>query len=257
MRRAARGGLLAATLLLASLLTSACTVAERLREVGSEPELRPIDNPVQRKGYRPVSLPMPEPEPPGSAGPSSLWRSGARGFFKDQRARRVGDILTVQVTISDKAQLSNESSRARENADDLGMGRMLGLETRLDNILPSPSSQPIDPTSLVAAGSSMSNLGRGSVEREEEVRLDLAALITQVLPNGNLVVEGRQEVRVNFEVREIQVAGVVRPEDITPLNTISHEKIAELRVGYGGRGQITDVQQPRYGAQILDILLPY
>ncbi|MDF1585647.1 flagellar basal body L-ring protein FlgH [Marinimicrococcus flavescens] len=243
--------------LLAMLLVAGCTVAERLQQVGSPPPLRPIDNPVDRGGYRPVTLPMPEPEPQTSAGPSSLWRSGARGFFKDQRARRVGDILTVQVTISDKAELNNQSTRSRKNADDLGLSRVLGLETRFDNVLPSPSSSPIDPASLVAAGSSMSNLGRGAVEREEQIRLNVAALITQVLPNGNLVVEGRQEVRVNFEIREILVAGVVRPEDITPRNTITHEKIAELRVGYGGRGQITDVQQPRYGAQILDILLPY
>lgn len=241
----------------AVMLLAGCTVAERLQQVGSPPPLRPIEHPGERAGYRPVSLPMPEPEPPASAGPSSLWRSGARGFFKDQRARRVGDILTVHVTISDSAELSNQSTRSRRNADDLGLSRLLGLETRLDNVLPSPSTRPIDPASLVAAGSSMSNLGRGAVEREEQIRLNVAALITQVLPNGALVVEGRQEVRVNYEVREILVAGVVRPEDITPRNTISHDRIAELRVAYGGRGQISDVQQPRLGAQILDILLPY
>jgi flagellar L-ring protein precursor FlgH len=165
----------------------------------------------------------------------------------------VGDVLTVNVTINDKAELSNTSRRTRANRDELGLTNILGLENKLGKILPTP----IDPSSLVDANSSMLNRGLGETEREETIRLNVAAVVTQVLPNGNLVVEGRQEVRVNFEVREVVVAGVVRPEDITPRNTVPHDKIAELRVAYGGRGQLTDVQQPRYGAQVLDILLPY
>lgn len=239
------------------LAPAGCTVAERLAEVGKPPDLRPIENPAEQPGYKPVRLPMPEPEPQAPAGSNTLWRSGARGFFRDQRARRLGDILTVQVTIKDKASLSNETSRSRKNAEDLGLAKILGFETKLGKILPSSDAHPLDPASLVAADSAMSNQGKGEVDREETINLNVAAVITQVLPNGNLVVQGRQEVRVNFEVREILVAGIVRPEDITPKNAISHDKIAELRVAYGGRGQITDVQQPRYGAQVLDILLPY
>lgn len=235
------------------LLASGCTVAERLAEVGRAPQLERPANPVERPGWRPVTMPMPEPEPQVAAGANSLWRSGARGFFRDQRARRVGDILTVKVTIDDKAELSNTSRRTRTNRDELGLTNLLGLENKFGKILP----KPIDPSRLVDANSSMLNRGLGETEREESIRLDVAAVVTQVLPNGNLVVEGRQEVRVNFEVREVIVAGVVRPEDITPRNTVPHDKIAELRVAYGGRGQLTDVQQPRYGAQVLDILLPY
>ncbi len=236
-----------------ALSAGACTVAERLAEVGRAPRLERPTNPVERPGWRPVTMPMPEPEPQVAAGANSLWRSGARGFFRDQRARRVGDILTVNVTINDKAELSNTSRRTRANSDTMGLTNLLGLENKLDKILPTP----INPSSLVDAESSMQNRGVGETEREETVRLNVAAVVTQVLPNGNLVVEGRQEVRVNFEVREVIVAGVVRPEDITPRNTVPHDKIAELRVAYGGRGQLTDVQQPRYGAQVLDILLPY
>lgn len=236
-----------------ALLASGCHVADRLAEVGREPPLRPIENPQERPGYRPVSLPMPEIEPQVAAGANSLWRSGAKGFFRDQRARRVGDVLTVQVTIKDKASLSNESSRSRKTSDDLGLPAVMGLQNLYTKILP----KPVDPANLVEATSGSSNLGKGEVARDESINLNLAAIITQVLPNGNLVVEGKQEVRVNYELREIIVAGIVRPEDITPKNTIGHEKMAELRVGYGGRGHISDVQQPRYGAQILDVLLPY
>jgi len=236
---------------------AACNTLERLSQVGRAPELAPIENPVERPDWRPVSLPMPRPEPEIAAGANSLWRSGARGFFRDQRARRVGDILTVEVTIADKARLSNETVRTRKNAEDMGLGDLLGFENKLQKLLPSSDANPLVPSSLVNLDSGMSNKGTGAVDREEKVQLRIAAVIVQELPNGNLVIQGRQEVRVNYEVREIYVAGVVRPEDISPRNTIGHDKIAELRVGYGGRGQLTDVQQPRYGAQILDILLPY
>ncbi len=243
----------AIALLVPVIAGSGCTVAERLVEVGRAPQLERPADPTERPGWTPVRMPMPEPEPQIAAGANSLWRSGARGFFRDQRARRVGDILTVNVTINDRAELSNTSRRTRTNSESLGLPNILGLENKLPKILPTP----IDPASLVDAKSSMLNRGLGETQREETVRLNVAAVVTQVLPNGNLVVEGRQEVRVNFEVREVIVAGVVRPEDITPRNTVPHEKIAELRVAYGGRGQLTDVQQPRYGAQVLDILLPY
>ena len=201
---------------------------------------------------------MPEPEPVQSAGANSLWRSGAKGFFRDQRARRVGDVLTVQVAMADNASWSNETTRSRQTNDKLGIPDFFGLQNPLVEALPNNlDGSPIDPAELVKLDSRSLNAGRGGVERDEEIRLNLAAVITQVLPNGNLVIQGRQEVRVNFEMREVMVAGIVRPEDITPKNTIGHEKIAELRVAYGGRGQITDVQQPRYGAQMLEILLPY
>jgi flagellar L-ring protein precursor FlgH len=176
-----------------------------------------------------------------------------RGFFRDQRARRVGDLLTVSVTVEDRASLSNQTQRSRTNSDNLGIPSFFGLETKLDKIFPNA----VNPNSLVGASSDMTNQGRGNVQRQESISFNLAATIVQVLPNGNIVIDGKQEIRVNFEVREIGIAGIVRPEDITPSNTISHEKIAELRVAYGGRGQITDVQQPRYGAQVLDIILPY
>ncbi len=235
-----------------ALLGGCANTIDRLVHVGQAPELTPIENPVAQAGYRPVSLPMPAREPEIYPA-NSLWRQGARSFFKDQRARTVGDVLTVEVTIADEATLRNETQRSRDNEDNLSASHFFGLESRLDNFLP----DAVDPSNLVDLESELEHGGRGNVARTEEIRLNVAAVVTQVLPNGNLVIQGRQEVRVNFEVRELYVAGVARREDIRPDNTIQHDKIAELRVAYGGRGQITDVQQPRYGAQVLDIILPY
>lgn len=239
--------------LLAMLWLAGCNTLERLEQVGKPPPLQPVENPVERPGYRPVSVPMPPPEENRSAGANSLWREGASGFFRDQRARRVGDLMTVAVVIDDRAELSSESTRSRANSDQLGIPNFFGYESKLDKIFPSA----VDPSALVGASSDMSNQGQGGTNRQETIEFNIAAIVTQVLPNGNMVIDGKQEIRVNFEVREISIAGIVRPEDITPQNTISQDKIAELRVGYGGRGQITDVQQPRYGAQVLDIILPY
>jgi flagellar L-ring protein precursor FlgH len=183
---------------------------------------------------------------------NSLWRTGARGFFKDQRAARVGDILTVRVKIDDKAEIDNSTARSRSNNESMGIPNLFGLENKLKELDP-----PLDPSNLANASSTASSSGQGSVDREEDIETNVAAVVTQVLPNGNMVIEGRQEIRVNFEIRELIVAGIVRPEDIQSDNIIDSNKIAEARIAYGGRGQITDVQQPRYGQQVMDIVLPF
>ncbi|HEX2525527.1 MAG TPA: flagellar basal body L-ring protein FlgH [Geminicoccus sp.] len=235
------------------LLLGACGISERLEMIGKAPPLTPIENPVTAPGYQPVSLPMPEHELEApSAGANSLWRSGARAFFKDQRAREVGDVLTVRVTMADSAELSNESTRSRKNSEELGVDSLFGVADAVRQLLPEEEDED-----FVGLESRSANRGHGTVSRDEAIKVSVAAVVLQKLPNGNLVIRGRQEIRVNFEVRELLLAGIVRPEDITADNTISHEKIAELRVAYGGRGQITDVQQPRYGQQALDILLPF
>lgn len=245
VRRAALLGLVALSL-------SACNAMTRLSEVGAPPPQTPIVNPVQQASYRPVSLPMPAPEAVERQ-PNSLWRAGARGFFKDQRAAGVGDILTVVIDVADSANISNTSQRSRLNSEDASASAFFGYEQHLSRVLP----DAVNPGNLLELDSSTTNVGSGRVARGETIKLRVAALITQILPNGNMVIHGRQEMRVNFENRELQVAGVIRPEDISSTNTITYEKIAEARISYGGRGQITDVQQPRYGQQVLDILMPF
>lgn len=233
-----------AACLLAATALAGCGAAERLSRVGQNPALSPVTSPTQHRDYRPVSMPMPTPsilEPAAN----SLWRPGARAFFKDQRAKQVGDVLTVVVNIqNERAQLAQQTSRTRDNAEGVSAPNVFGIG-------------PLTGDPHLDATSTSNSTGNGTIARSESINLRLAATILQVLPNGNLALSGRQEVRVNGEMRELLVAGVIRPEDIRADNTIAWDKIAEARVSYGGRGIITDVQQPRYGQQIFDILFPF
>jgi flagellar L-ring protein precursor FlgH len=233
-----------------ALLLPGCSALDRIASLGEQPALSAIENPVSQPGYKPVHMPMPQPQP-ASYSPNSLWRNGSRAFFKDQRAHQVGDILTVKVKITDKAEIDNETKRSRKSEEDANVEDLLGLKK-----MPIFNKVPI-PGTLIATDSTASTEGKGSVNRSEDLRTNVAAVVTQVLPNGNMVLEGRQEIRVNYELRELIVGGVVRPEDIEADNTIESTKIAQARIAYGGRGQITDVQQPRYGQQVLDIILPW
>lgn len=237
------------TLIAIGASLTACTTANRIANIGKAPSLTAIENPQAKAGYKPVSMPMPEPEKVAYQ-PNSLFISGKRGFFKDQRASKVGDILTVDVTIADKAQIANKTSRSRTSTNDAGAGGVVG--SIFNSVVPDVSAN-----GAIELSSGSADTGDGSVNRSETLDTSVAAVVVQVLPNGNLVIEGRQEVRVNFEVRDLIIAGVVRPEDIGANNTIPSEKIAQARISYGGRGQITDVQQPRYGQQFMDAILPF
>ncbi len=234
---------------LAASLLSGCAAFNRLATIGEPPPLTPVNNPTTRPGYKPVQMPMPAAQP-ASYNPNSLWRNGSRAFFKDQRAHQVGDILTVKVNITDKAIIDNETKRSRDTKEDSGIDNFFGKSKV-------PIMNTATPTRIFTADSTTSTDGKGSVNRSEALQTNVAAVVTQVLPNGNLVIEGKQEIRVNFEMRELIVAGIVRPEDIESDNTIDSTKIAQARIAYGGRGQLTDMQQPRYGQQALDVLLPF
>lgn len=232
--------------LLAAALAG-CSAVDRVSNIGKAPDFAPIASPATT-----ISMPMPEPEQVVYQ-PNSLWRSGSRAFFRDQRAARVGDILTILIGIADSAKVDNSTKRSRANAEDAELGNLFGYENYLGKVFP----DGVDNDNLARLGSSSSSAGTGSVDRKESIDLTVAAVVTQVLPNGNLVIAGRQQVRVNYEVRDLEVTGIVRPEDISNTNTIAHTQIAEARIAYGGEGQISDVQQPRYGQQLFDIIMPF
>ena len=184
---------------------------------------------------------------------ASLWGAGRQSLFGDRRAQSRGDIMTVVIEIDDSANISNATGRSRSGSENLSLNSLFGIPQTIDRALPNGA------TSADAAdvNSSSASSGQGSVSRNEQLTLRVAATVTEVLPNGVLRIEGTQEVRVNFEIRELTITGYVRPEDITRQNEITYDKIAAARISYGGRGQISDVQQPRYGQQAADILLPF
>jgi flagellar L-ring protein precursor FlgH len=241
-----------AILLAGSLLLQGCATFQRLGEVGSPPPMTQPSDPTKDPHWRPISLPMPRPEYAPSTS-NSLWRPGAHAFFSDPRAALLGDIITVVVNIIDSAVLNNGTTAARNGSQALGVPDLFGLQTALSRALPSGT----DLTKLVSTNTAGSNAGAAAIKRSESVQLRVAAVITQVLPNGNLALAGRQEVRVNSELRELVLSGVVRPQDIMSDNTVLHDRMAEARISYGGRGQLTDVQTARYGQQILDVVSPF
>ena len=240
---------LAGTMLSIASIATGCAGIDRLSQVGEQPKLSAIENPTTQPGYKPVQMPMPKPETV-SYNPNSLWRNGSRSFFKDQRAHQIGDLLTVTVNITDQANFANETQRSRTATEDSGITAFLGSALL-------GSKPTVLPGRLLTADGTMGTDGKGSIVRQETLQTNVAAIVTQVLPNGNLVVEGKQEIRVNYEKRELIVAGIVRPEDIQSDNTIDSSKIAQARIAYGGHGEISDIQQPRYGSQVMDVLLPF
>lgn len=239
-------------LLMMPLTTIACSGAERLSRLGDPPEMASVTNPTSDPRWRPVSMPMPNPHDPPLAN-NSLWRPGSRTFLRDQRAAAVGDLVTVLVSVADEAELENRTIRSRDNSEGMGIPQMLGLQASYGRLFPAG----IDPSRLVEANSTSGVNGTGQIRRNETVTLRVAATVTQVLPNGNLVLMGRQQMRVNSELRDLTIGGVIRPQDIASDNTIRHDRLAEARISYGGRGTISDVQRPRTGQELLDIILPF
>jgi flagellar L-ring protein precursor FlgH len=237
------------TLLLAAALVAACG---RLDEVGKAPGFSPIEGSTAHHAMYSSPLPVSaDPDGPGEA--ASLWTGGTASLFGDRRAARRGDILTVVIEIDDRAEISNATGRSRTGSESMGRPQFFGLPQRLDPRLPEGATS----AEAVETESDSRFRGNGSVSRKEKLTLRVAATVVEELPNGVLRIEGQQEVRVNYELRELIITGYVRPGDVSRQNEITYDKIAGARISYGGRGQISDVQQPRYGQQIADIFLPF
>lgn len=245
--------LLAAT----ALSLSACgDTLRKLDQIGEQPPLTRIENPQTRSDYKPLSWPLPDPEGSSTRTANSLWQPGARGFFRDQRATRVGDILRVSINLDDSAELDNSSTASRNSSDNVSVNAIGGLETKIGKLIPF-AGVSTNPANLIDYTSNTQSNSNGNINREEKIEAQVAALVTQVLPNGNLVIEGTQEILVNYEVREISVRGVIRPQDITAENSVDSAQIAQARIVYSGRGRISDTAQPRWGAQAVEILSPF
>jgi flagellar L-ring protein precursor FlgH len=217
------------------------------------PQLNPVQDPTSLTGGAQQTIPQPEPAVYEPGAPNSLWRTGSRSFFNDQRASRIGDIITVEIEIDDSAELSNSSNRQREGSTSVGVSNFFGLEQSLGQVF----NSAFDPQTMIGADSESEHRGTGAINREEKIELTVAAVIVDRLPNGNLVLAGRQEVRINGELRELTVSGIIRPEDVTASNRVNHTQIAEARISYGGRGSISAVQRPSWGQRIGDAISPW
>ena len=237
---------------LALLALAPLAACGSIGEAANGPKLSPMNYPapMMQSSVQSLSAPQATPQP---ASANSLWRSGARAFFIDQRASRVGDILTVQIDINDSAKTINSTASSRVSGANAGVPHFFGLETALGHILPGAFS----PASMIETNSKTSNSGSGAVNRSEQISLTVAAVVTGILPNGNLMIQGSQEINTNTDVRQLTVSGVVRPEDITSTNTIKHTQIAEARISYGGRGDISRVQKTPAGQALVEKFLPF
>ncbi|TPK77685.1 flagellar basal body L-ring protein FlgH [Mesorhizobium sp. B2-4-18] len=228
-------------ILCAAAALSGC--ATNFKEIGREPSLSPVGSGIGSDGTAPYSYPQP---PAAPVKKFSLWDDRQSRLFTDPRALREGDILTVRIKLNDKANFKNQNDRSRTAARKLGYDVTLGWEGN-------STSGKGD----AGLSSSTETNADGEIKRSENLELNVAAVVTEVLPNGNLMIRGSQEVRVNYELRVLTIAGMVRPSDIGAENTISYERIAEARISYGGRGRVSEVQQPAYGQQVLDQVLPF
>ncbi|MEX3017524.1 flagellar basal body L-ring protein FlgH [Gymnodinialimonas hymeniacidonis] len=233
----------------ACLAVSGCA---RLGQIGQEPEFTSPANGNEVFAMNVAPIPDAADVPDRAEG-ASLWTSGRASLLGDRRAGRRGDILTVVIEINDSAEFQNSSERERTGSEELGIPNLFGLPQRIDGLLTQGGSL----SEAVEFDSSSRSAGEGSVRRNEELTLRVAATVTEVLQNGVLRIEGSQEVRVNNEIRELLVSGYVRPEDISRQNSIEYDRIAAARISYGGRGLITDAQRPRYGQEVADTILPF
>ncbi len=234
------------------VLVAACMsgCATEPGDIAREPHLTPVGSGLRPDRVAIDSKPAPRP---AYHRDHSLWQDASADLFRDPRALKVGDVVTVKISIKDKASLDNTTNRKRDSTRNFSVDFNYALSAEAEKQHQVKGNGLIDSS---AAGKTETK-GEGVITRSESIDLRVAAVVTDILPNGNLVVSGTQEVRVNFEVRVLSVAGIVRPRDIASDNSISYDKIAEARISYGGRGRIMEVQQPAWGHQIVDLLSPF
>ncbi len=227
------------------LILQSCSTTERLRQIGKLPSLSNVNIDEERNKSNIKSIPSKNP---------SLWHENSVSFLESQPLKKIGDIIKINVKLSDDAKLANASQRQRKTSENLTIPRLFGLQKEIKRTF---SGETDKPENLASMSGSNSNLGKGQIDRSEKINMQVAAIVAKILSNGNLYLEGTQEIRVNYEVREVFITGIVRPEDINSDNSIESSKIAELRISYGGRGHVSDMQQPRLGIQLIDVLSPF
>jgi flagellar L-ring protein precursor FlgH len=251
------------TIILMMLFLSSCSnTIDKLSRVGRAPDFAKIEIPAMDVAPQDETKKHTQTEVTQRYAQrvNSLWSPGSNNFFRNKHNWRVGDIIVVKVDITDSAKIDNSTQHSRKGAETVGVPNLMGLETKVAqaaaNLIGADASKA-DPTSLLKTNNQHQHQGSGNISRKEDIRTEISALVTQIFSNGNLLIQGRQEVRINNALREVTVAGIIRPKDISDSNKIKSEQMAEARISYGGRGSVSDVQEPRIGNQVLDILSPF
>ncbi len=237
-----------------SMLTSCSYTLNRLKNVGRPPEFAQIKVPQVDSDQGSENL-VTQDHKDSIRKTNSLWKPGSSTtFFRDNRSWKVGDILKVSVKIQDNATLNNKTTNDKKDNSKTLLGTFFGKEKVIRNVLSSSKNSTGD---LANFGSNSGFQGAGGISRKEDINIEIAAIVSQILPNGNMIIRGHQEIRVNFELREISIAGIVRPRDIDANNSVSSDKVAEARISYGGRGINTDVQKPGVANEVVNIVSPF
>lgn len=237
-------------IMMVSSMLVGCSGISELKTAVAGTNLSGIDN-IKDPEEAPIKTPLPDAmvEQPNR---NSLWQPGARSFFKDQRACRPGDILTVTVNINDSANMNNSTKKERTSQNKSALSKLAGAETGLSKYFPG-----ITPSSVFDTSSTPSHSGKGTINRAEQINLEVAAMVVQLLPNGNLVIKGEQEILVNSELRRLHVSGIISKADIDPGNIVNSRRISQARIYYGGEGEINDVQQDKWGNKIIEAIMPF
>ncbi len=186
----------------------------------------------------------------------SLWvENGGRSLgemFVNAKARRIGDIVTIRIVESSSASNKASTDTDRASSLDVGLSSFFKLEDEF------PSTQAFfNPFSPAQASYESEFEGTGSTVRSGALEAYISARIVQILPNGNFVIEGNREVRVNNENQIITLTGVVRPRDISGENVVQSTYIADARISYSGSGIVNDQQRPGWLVRILDNIWPF
>lgn len=196
--------------------------------------------------------PLPPSAPISETG--SLWSdSGYQQFlYYDQKAKAVGDLVTVKVVESSSASRTASTSLSRDSSIEAGVSALAGLETQAATLRPE-----LKPSALLGASTSNNFEGDGSTTRSGSLTAVITAKVIQVLPNRNLVIVGQQEVKINNELQILTVRGVVRPQDIAINNVVLSTYIADAKIEYAGTGVVTDKQKPGWLARTVDKVWPF
>jgi len=230
-------------------ILSGCGLFSGIKNATMDPQLSQIKN-VKKEDEK-IATPLPKPQEP-RINNNSLWQPGAKAFLRDQRASEPGDILTVKVVVNDSAAMNNSTSHDRKSSLKTNLTKLAGSETGLGKYIPG-----ITPTSVLDTLSNPTHAGKGSIKRDESVSLEVAAMVVEILPNGNMYIKGEQEFIVNHERRDVHVSGIIKAADIEPGNIVYSNRIAQARIFYGGEGHIDGAQRQKWGSSLVEAITPF